>query len=196
MTRKIDRSRRQAGTPCVIARQAGAGIPRGNLTAWTLTGRLLAQKSARPGRQRQDRARGGERVSAGHSTRSPTAAISGKGEASGQGVAGSNPVSPTFWGLICSCRSGPYFVPTVPPSNDGQVGPLGTRGGPPGRQRGSGVQHRLHVRVQIAAGDGRVLVAGDSLELGADVVEAPAPVGQQDGHSRGRRLVRRNALIW
>jgi hypothetical protein len=48
--------------------------------------------------------------------------------------------------------------------DDAEACPIRTSPGPPRGKGGPGVQHRPGVGVQVSAGDGRVLVAGDALE--------------------------------
>jgi hypothetical protein len=48
--------------------------------------------------------------------------------------------------------------------DDAERRPLRTSYGPPGRRSSSSVQHGLHVGVQLASRDCRILMAGDPLQ--------------------------------
>ena len=60
---------------------------------------------------------------------------------------------------------GPVFQPAfLPPSIGAEQRPLRTSYGPPGRKRPPSVQHGLHIGMQVASRDRRILMSGDPLQ--------------------------------
>ena len=82
----------------------------------------------------------------------------------GQGVASSNLASPTK--AIHPIRPSRTCIQPafLPPSIGAEQRPLRTSYGPPGRKRPPSVQHGLHIGMQVASRDRRILMSGDPLQ--------------------------------